>query len=346
MINRMSILMLLCTSCTIFIGCAQDEENTSQPTFEIFLTGSETDINTPTNNGIALLGGADAFTLAETSAFRFLVENSGGGDFIVLRASGSDGYNDFIYSDIGNVNSVRTIIINSREIADDPLLEKLVMQAEAIFIAGGDQSKYVNYWKGTRLEEALNHVVNEKQAPIGGSSAGLAILGEYYYAASEGSVIVSEALSNPYHINMEGIGGDFIKTPFLENVITDSHYNERDRQGRHFAFMARVVTDFNVSSEILKGVGIDEATAVLIDAKGIGQVFGSGNAYFLNGNGSSPERCEENFALEWNQGGKAVQAYIMPGTSDGSHSFNFNTWSGTGGTQEYWSATDGNFTRQ
>lgn len=345
MVNRKiaPLLMLVISS---FMACSQDDESSATPSFEVFLTGSATDVSTETSFGIALMGGADAFTLAETKAFQFLVDKSGGGDFVVLRASGGDGYNDFIFRDIGSVNSVRTIIVDTKAKAEDPILVDLLEKAEAVFIAGGDQNKYVRFWKGTPLAATLNSLINEKKIPIGGSSAGLAILGEYYYGASAGSVTSSEGLSNPFHENMSGLDTDFIEVSYLASIITDSHYAARDRQGRHFTFMARVVTDYSLANNTIRGVGVDEATAVLVEADGLSSVVGDGSTYFLEATGGAPETCVANTPLTWDRNAQAVEAYIVPGTSDGSHSFNFNTWSGTGGTQEYWSATDGNFIRQ
>ena len=48
--------------------------------------------------------------------------------------------------------------------------------ADGIFIAGGDQSNYVRFWKGTPVAEALDPHVRAGK-PIGGTSAGLAMLG-------------------------------------------------------------------------------------------------------------------------------------------------------------------------
>lgn len=312
----------------------------------IYSTGDPTDVTTVTSFGIALIGGADSDTNAETAAFQFLTSKSGGGDFVVLRSSGSDGYNNYVYSTIGGVNSVETIIVDSRADADHATTELLVRNAEAIFIAGGDQSNYVNYWKDSKLEDAINYAINTKQVPIGGTSAGLAILGQFYYGAFRGSITSASALANPYDKNMDGIGGGtFLAVNYMSNVITDSHYNERDRQGRHFTFMARLVKDFGVSYSSVKGIGVDEATSVLVESNGTSKVYGAGNAYFLQGFGGIPEVCQSKTNLTWNRGGQAVKAYVVPGTANGTNTFNFTSWSGSGGTAEFWSAVSGNFVR-
>lgn len=312
----------------------------------IYTTGDPADVVTTTSFGIAMIGGADSDTNAETAAFQFLTSKSGGGDFVVLRSSGSNGYNDYVYTVIGGVNSVETIIVDSRADADHSLTETIVRNAEAIFIAGGDQSDYVNFWKDTKLEDAINYAINTKHVPIGGTSAGLAILGQYYYGAFRGSVTSAAALANPYDKNMEGLGGGgFLSVNYLSNLITDSHYNERSRQGRHFTFMARLVQDFGVSYTNVRGVGVDEATSVLIESNGTSKVYGAGKAYFLQGFGGVPEQCQSKKALTWNRGGQAVKAYVVQGTTNGTNTFNFASWSGTGGTNEFWSAVNGSFVR-
>jgi cyanophycinase-like exopeptidase len=105
----------------------------------------------------------------------------GGGDFVVLRASGDDAYNQYIF-DLCACDSVETIVFEHRDAAYDKFVIEKIRSAEALFIAGGDQSRYVRFWKGTPVEDAI-HAVAAKPAPIGGTSAGMAILGQHAYAA-------------------------------------------------------------------------------------------------------------------------------------------------------------------
>lgn len=323
-------------------GKAKPGGGTSAPI--LYRTGDPADVKPQTSFGIALIGGAESDTPAETAAFEFLVNKSGGGDFVVLRATGADGYNSYIFDIIGGVNSVETLVISSRAMAEDPFILSLVNNAEAIFIAGGDQSDYVNYWKDTKLEKAINDAVNLRNVPIGGTSAGLAILGSHYYGSTAGSATSEKALANPYYKDMAGIGGaDFLAVNYLENVITDSHYGERTRQGRHFTFMARLIQDFEVAPSVIKGIGIDEATAVLVESDGSSKVYGAGKAYFLNGNSGTPEVCITKKPLTWNNSGNAVSAYVVPGTESGTNTFNLVTWSGSGGTSQLWFANAGTF---
>ena len=117
-----------------------------------------------------------------------------------------------------------------------------IRNAEAVFIAGGDQSNYIRYWKDTPVEDAINFVA-AKPAPIGGTSAGMAVLGEYVYSAEGKESLTSPAaLADPYAPDLTLARG-FLALPRLENVITDQHLQERDRIGRTIALLSRLQAD-------------------------------------------------------------------------------------------------------
>jgi cyanophycinase len=147
------------------------------PHYRYFRAGSPTDIQTKTQGGFALLGGGKDLD----SAFQWMCERSYGGDFLVLRASGDDAYNPYIQG-LCHVNSVSTMVIPDREAAVDPFVATTIRRAEAVFIAGGDQANYINFWMGTPVQQTLNEAI-ARNIPIGGTSAGLAVQGEYVYSA-------------------------------------------------------------------------------------------------------------------------------------------------------------------
>ena len=168
-------------------------------------------------------------------------EYGGGGDFVVLRASGKDDYNDYIFS-LCHCDSVETIVFDKGAATSDPFVIETIRNAEAVFIAGGDQSNYIRYWKDTPVEDAINFVA-AKPAPIGGTSAGMAVLGEYVYSAEgKESLTSAVALADPYAPDLTLARG-FLALPRLENVITDQHLQERDRIGRTVALLSRLQQD-------------------------------------------------------------------------------------------------------
>ncbi len=54
-------------------------------------------------------------------AFQFLCDRAGGGDFLVLRATGDDDYNPYIQKLCPKLNSVATVILPNRAAAEDPV---------------------------------------------------------------------------------------------------------------------------------------------------------------------------------------------------------------------------------
>jgi cyanophycinase len=313
-------------------------------TITSYLTGSAADVSTTTTGGTVLMGGSTDVD----EAFRWMIQKSGGGDFVVIRASGADGYNSYIYSDLGGVNSVETLILDSRTKAQDATVAQKIRNAEALFIAGGDQANYVNYWKDTPVEDALNFLINTKKVPIGGTSAGCAIMGQQYFGALSGSVTSSQALANPYNRYMTIGNNDFVNNPFLLATITDTHYNNPDRKGRHFSFLARMVKDWSLNA---KGIGVEERTAVLIDQNGLAKVVGINKAYFLlRNNGSSPEQCVNRQALTWNNNQQAVKVYEIQASATvagANASLDLTNWTSVnGGIWKFMSSNNGNFLYQ
>ena len=53
----------------------------------------------------------------------------------------------------------------------------------------------------TALDDAIRDLVR-RNVPIGGTSAGLAVLGQFDFAALKGSVTSADALANPYNRRM------------------------------------------------------------------------------------------------------------------------------------------------
>ena len=74
------------------------------------------------------------------AAFQWMCQRSGNGDFLVIRATGTDAYNPYIQQLCPGENSVATLIIPNRAAASDPFVITTIQNAEALWIAGGDQS--------------------------------------------------------------------------------------------------------------------------------------------------------------------------------------------------------------
>jgi len=304
-------------------GQASSASAGGKPKYEYHVVGNDEDVTTTTSPGMLLMGGSTDVD----EAFQWMINKSGGGDFVVIRAAGTDAYNPYIY-DLGTVDSVATIIIKNRAAASDPFVLEKIRSAEALFIAGGDQYNYVDFWKGTPVEDAIHHLVT-RDVPIGGTSAGLAIMGEFLFSAENGTVYSDTALSDPYNRRV-ALDRDFLVLPNMNDIITDSHFVARDRMGRLVTFLARIMQD-DWSTDA-KGIGIDEKTALLVENNGDVSLVGIGTAYFLRAPGK-PEVCENRTALTF----RDVSVYRI----NGSATFNLSKWSGMGGTSYSLSAENG-----
>lgn len=305
-------------------------------TYTSWKVGSTTDVSTTTSGGMCLMGGGTD----NDDAIKWMLQKSGGGDVVVLRSAGSDGYNTYMYTELGvTVNSVETILIDTRAKAGIAAIATKIRNAEALFIAGGDQATYVSYWKDTPVEDAINYLINTKKVPVGGTSAGCAILGKFYYSAANTSVTSAQALANPYNTGVTIGANDFLNSSILANTITDTHYDNPDRRGRHTAFLARMWKDLGAGLNA-KGIGVYEKTAVCIDQNGIARVFApttSSFAYFYQIEPSStPETVVSGLPLTWNNSGKGVKIVKIPGNTAGSNTFDLNNWITTSGTGISW----------
>ena len=294
------------------------------------VVGNPADVVTATSGLLVLQGGG---TDVDENFVR-MGARSGGGDFVVIRASGTDAYNPYIYS-LCSCDSVATIVFKNRKAAFQPFVVDIIRNAEALFIAGGDQSDYVQLWKNTPVEDAINFMAG-KPAPIGGTSAGMAVMSQFLYSAMSNSSLDSvEGLADPFHRDLT-LDRDFLSLAKLGGLITDQHLIERDRMGRTMAFLARLVHDGWTTEG--RAVAADRETALHVNpSDGTAEVLSTPThatpyVYFLRTPGP-PEVCAPGTPLTY----RNVAVYrIGPGGT-----FDLDTWTGTGGISYTLSAEAG-----
>jgi cyanophycinase len=194
-----------------------------------------------------------------------------------------------------------------------------------IFISGGDQANYIRGWKGTPVEDAINaHLA--AGGPIGGTSAGLAVQGEFAYGAlgdkpDDSDLASTDVLQNPYFERVTLVRG-FLKIPHLENLLTDSHFAKRDRMGRTLGFLARIMQDG--WSQTPREVAIDEKSAVLVEQNGKGTVVGTGKGVYFLRPTRAPDICRSGQSLTFGN----ISVYRVPAGGR----FDLTSWTGDGGT--------------
>lgn len=258
-----------------------------------------------TSPGLLLMGGGREIE----EAFKWFVAQAGHGHIVIIRASGDDALQNWLYRDVGGVASVQTLIFHSRAPASDPRVLDIVRHADGVFIAGGDQSNYVHFWKGTPLNKLLDAHIRAGK-PIGGTSAGLAILGQWGYGALDGgSIKSSEALRDPAGPAVTLVD-HFITIPLLKGTITDTHFVQRSRLGRLLAFVARTAKDHHTAA--VTGLGVDQDSALLVNPDGSARLLSwhpDGHAWVV-----IPEKLRE---VERAVGRSALDRYLKSRVVEG-----------------------------
>ncbi|MEM5017422.1 cyanophycinase [Metabacillus indicus] len=296
--------------------------------YTLYTTGSTADKVTAASFGQVYMGGSTDVD----KAMEWMIQKANGGDFLIIRASGSNGYNQYLYDlaqSIGKpLNSVNTVVVtNLSQAGSDSSLIDRINKAEAIFFAGGNQADYVEFLEGSPALTALNSRI--QNVPFGGTSAGAMIQGDHIYdAISAGSKTLDSltALRNPYS-SLISFTDYLIQTPHNNNIQTDTHFEQRDRMGRLLTFMARNIQDGEETGTSAKGIGLNEQSALLVEKDGTAKVVtqpGAVNAaVYMAKSNQAPTRCVSGSSLTYNN----ISIYKL---KDGN-TFNLSTWTGSGG---------------
>src|SRR5437899_3103019 len=148
-----------------------------KPGYDSFIVGNPADApqSPGMSSGLVLMGGG----LDVDEAYQWMCQRAGGGDFVVIRTTGTDAYNPYIQQLCPQMDSVETIIITTTTGANSTYVRDQIHNAEALWIAGGDQSTYVDLWRGTAVQTEVNYLLNGKGAPVGGTSAVRAVLSRF-----------------------------------------------------------------------------------------------------------------------------------------------------------------------
>jgi cyanophycinase len=167
------------------------------------------------------------------------------------------------FRNLGVANPRVLRAVSRQDVVDaDP--DALLDGVTGVFITGGDQMRLVSLLGGTKFADALRHRVRDTNIVLAGTSAGAA-------GMSTSMIVRGESTSHPQKNSVRlspGLG-------FLKNIIIDQHFTERGR-------ISRLITAVSYNPYNL-GVGIDENTAIILDGKGVLEVYGQGSATIVDG---------------------------------------------------------------
>src|SRR5690606_21125924 len=156
------------------------------------------------------------------------------------------------------------IAAESRDEADDSERARRIFDADGIFMSGGTQKRLVEILGGTRIHDAMRRAFVQRAACIGGTSAGASAMARHMLERG-----TKDKLPVKHTSRLES-GLDF-----LQNVVIDQHFSERQRLARLLSAIAKYPD--------LIGVGIDEDTALIVSGSGHMEVVGAGAVTLLDG---------------------------------------------------------------
>jgi cyanophycinase len=154
--------------------------------------------------------------------------------------------------------------VESRADAESARAMAVLEGAKAVFFTGGDQLRLTATIGDTPVFSRC-HEIFTAGGMIAGTSAGAAVMGETMLV--NGVAEETPRLDDALHM-APGLG-------LARDMLIDQHFSERGRIGRLLGAVAQ-------NPRVL-GVGIDENTAVDIDALRRFRVIGNGGVYVLDG---------------------------------------------------------------
>ena len=223
---------------------------------------------TPKVSRLVIVGGAED-RLQDRIILRKFSEYCGGpqAKIRIITAASSDpqgvwqSYREAFHA-LG-VRNVDRLAIDDRESAQAPAVQAEILQADGIFMSGGDQSKLMGTLWDTAAYESLHQAFHMNRCCIGGTSAGAAVMSRHMIAQGPSVLRPSK----------EAVDTD-IGLGLLSQAVVDQHFSERRR-------LPRLLSTLAMRPDLL-GVGIDEDTALVIE-RGVGiEVIGQGTVTLVD----------------------------------------------------------------
>lgn len=160
-----------------------------------------------------------------------------------------------------------------------------INQTDFIFFTGGDQNRLLQSFVKSKALALIHERFKQAQLSLGGTSAGTAIMSE---------VMITGKVLPPF-TDVDGIRPNMIEITsgfgFTKTYILDQHFLKRSRQNR---LMSAVLERPN-----LIGLGIDEATGILLKSDDSFQVFGESTVTVIDARKASI-RIDENGNFQTN----------------------------------------------
>jgi cyanophycinase len=230
----------------------------------------KTEPHTTSSHGhLVIIGGGEDRTRDKEILSRFVELAGGPGARIVVITAASaiapemwEVY-DRAFGDLGVRQRVH-LHLQTRQQANDEHHIRSIVDADGIFMTGGDQKRLLAIIGGTVLDTEMHNALKVRGVCIGGTSAGASAMSGHMLAQGKADLQPEKGAVSLG----AGLG-------FLHKVVIDQHFSERQRLARLLSVVA--------ANPYLQGIGIDEDTALVVE-RGIGiEVLGEGAVTIVDG---------------------------------------------------------------
>lgn len=153
----------------------------------------------------------------------------------------------------------------------------------AVFFSGGDQNVLTDYLQGTKFLEKIK-AIHKNGGVIGGTSAGAAVMSKIMLTGDEQNV--PDAHNGDFKYIKQGTVDTAEGFGFVTTAIIDQHFIIRKRQNRLISLV--------LANPELKGIGIDEATAIIVKTDGSYRVAGQSQVMVFEADGK-PEVTSDGY---------------------------------------------------
>lgn len=245
---------------------------------------------------LVVIGGAED-RIQDRLILRKFVDYCGGASSRIRLITAASGVPDVVWNSYRQVfhelgvGDSQQLALTDRDSAYVPELQQDILQADGIFMTGGDQSKLMQVLWETPAYTSLHQAFHLHGCCIGGTSAGAAVMSRHM-------ITQGEAVLRP---RKEATVTD-IGLGLITQAVVDQHFSERRR-------LARLMSTLALRPDLL-GVGIDEDTALVIERNKAIEIIGRGAVTVVD-----PTRMRSNVdevAAEEQMEMLGVELYVLP----------------------------------
>ncbi|MBC7543972.1 MAG: cyanophycinase [Candidatus Sericytochromatia bacterium] len=160
--------------------------------------------------------------------------------------------------------SIIPLHIDDRADANNPDHVEAISNATGVFMTGGSQARLAHILGGSEVAKAMHRSRRDRGTCIAGTSAGASAISEHMVRDGDQDILPRKDMTNL----IPGLG-------LLKRVLIDQHFTQRQRLARLVAAVAE--------NPFVLGIGIDENTALVVDADTTLEVIGAGTVNIVDG---------------------------------------------------------------